>query len=79
MATSAAVNAGSHFCRDCGGPITERGGLAWCENTTTQGQQQIPQDRCDNLGRQRRRFCEECGLAVNGVLPCAAGHPASIP
>jgi hypothetical protein len=79
MATTAAVNVGSQFCRDCGGPITERGGLAWCENTTTQGQQQIPQDRCENLGRQHRRFCEQCGLPVNGIQPCVSGHLASVP
>lgn len=79
MATSAAVNAGSLFCRDCGGQITERGGLAWCENTTTVGKQQIAQDRCQNLGRLGRRFCEECGLPVNGVQPCPRGHQASAP
>lgn len=79
MATTAAVNAGSHFCRDCGGPITERGGLAWCENTTTHGQQQVPQDRCENLGRLRRRFCEECALPVDGEQPCAQGHVAGTP
>jgi hypothetical protein len=79
MATSAAVNAGSRFCRDCGGPITERGGLSWCENTTTQGEQQFSQDRCENLGRQRRRFCEHCGRRVNGVQPCEAGHRATVP
>lgn len=79
MATSAAVNVGSQFCRDCGGHITSRGGLAWCENTTMEGQQQIPRDHCENLGRQRRRFCERCGLRVNGVLPCAEGHKASVP
>lgn len=79
MVTTAAVNAGSSYCRDCGGPVTERGRLAWCENTTRMGTQQVRQDRCENLGRQRRRFCEQCGRPVNGVQPCAAGHAASNP
>jgi len=79
MATGAAVNAGSRFCRACGGPITERGGFAWCANTTTHGEQQVPQDSCENLGRHRRRFCEQCGLPVDGLQPCAAGHRASVP
>ena len=79
MATSAAVNGGSKFCRDCGGPITERGGLAWCENTTTHGQQKDRKDRCDNLGRERRRFCEQCGKPVQGVQPCDMAHKASFP
>lgn len=74
MATKAAVKAGSHFCRDCGGKITERGGLAWCENTTNKGDQQRRQDHCDNLVQGNRRFCEECGLPVKGVTPCNLGH-----
>lgn len=79
MATTAPVNAGSHFCRDCGGPVVPGHPFGWCANSTTQGQQQIPQDRCENLGRQRRRFCEHCGLPVNGVQDCAAGHHAAVP
>jgi hypothetical protein len=37
MAAQQAVNAGSHFCRDCGGPVEPRSGLSWCANTTTVG------------------------------------------
>ncbi len=33
MATTAAVSSGSRFCRDCGGPVTNREELAWCVNT----------------------------------------------
>jgi hypothetical protein len=63
MATRAAVNAGSRFCRDCGGPITERGGFAWCENGA-------PQDVCANSTRIDRRFCEHCGEADPGPGAC---------
>jgi hypothetical protein len=36
-----------------------------------------PQQLCDTPGRQRRHFCEECGLPVTGVAPCPKGmlHP----
>lgn len=78
MATMQAVNAGSGFCRDCGGRITSRGGLAWCENTTTVGSQQEPKDRCQNLSKLTRRYCEHCGQAVQG-LRYSCGHEPTHP
>ncbi len=49
MATQQAVNSGSQFCRDCGGPVQPQAGLSWCANTTTSGSQQDPKDVCQNL------------------------------
>jgi hypothetical protein len=57
MATPGAVNSGSKFCRDCGGPVTTRGGFQWCENTD-------PKPKCELLPRTRRNFCEWCGEPV---------------
>lgn len=79
MATKAAVNAGSKFCRDCGGPIPPAELVAWCPNTTTHGHQQISQDHCRNLSRDERRFCEECGQPVSGIIPCRLKHKPSTP
>jgi hypothetical protein len=81
MATSRAVNAGSEFCRDCGGPITERGEFAWCENTADGREQVIPKDDCRNLTMHDRLFCEHCRAAMTGVpqrcLNC--GRPPTRP
>lgn len=79
VATKNPVKAGSKFCRDCGGPVTTRGRFSWCENTTRAGSQQSPRDRCANLGREARLFCEQCGLPVEGIMPCARGHMALNP
>jgi hypothetical protein len=70
MATQQAVNAGSNYCRDCGGPIKPRDELAWCENITTSGSQQDPKDVCENLTKHTRRFCEHCGQAIAGPIRC---------
>jgi hypothetical protein len=75
MATPGAVNSGSNFCRDRGGPTTTRGGFQWCENTQ-------PKLKCELLGRTKRKFCEWCGKPV--ALPVCysaecQGKAASIP
>lgn len=79
MATTSAVNAGSTFCRDCGGSITERGGLAWCENTTEHGNAIDPKDHCETLGRRRRLFCEQCQCRLANEGVCPNGHVGSNP
>lgn len=78
MATAHAVNAGSKYCRACGGPIESRGGLAWCVNRPDLGTQKVPLERCANLSKQKRRFCEHCGDRVDGLrAPC--GHQPTHP
>lgn len=80
MATEAAVNAGSACCRDCGGRVTSRGGLAWCENdTNTSGSQVDPKDHCDNLAMHDRVFCEHCRHRVGGAARCPCGTAATRP
>jgi hypothetical protein len=74
MATQQAVNGGSQFCRDCGGPIQPQGGLSWCTNTTTNGIQQDPKDVCQNLTKRDRQFCEHCGNPVVGPVQCGSCH-----
>lgn len=79
MASTSAVNAGSQFCRDCGGTITERGGLAWCENTTANGDAVDPKDICRTLRRSERNYCEYCREPVEGEAPCKRRHTPSTP
>jgi len=55
MATRDAVNPGAKYCRFCGGPITQRGDFAWCENN--------PSVVCENMHRDTRKYCEHCGKA----------------
>ena len=62
MATHAAVNEGSKFCRFCGGPTTERGGFCWCENA--------PSEKCELLIRSKRSYCELCGKRDPGGEVC---------
>jgi hypothetical protein len=78
MATRRNVNAGSVFCRDCGGPTVTAGGVSACPNTTTQGTQQVAQDVCENLAWQRRRFCEHCGLLAGNGAQCT-NPPCGLP
>jgi hypothetical protein len=70
MATQQAVNAGSHFCRDCGGPVQPQAGMSWCANTTTTGTQQDPKDVCQNLTKHSRQYCEHCGRPISGPIRC---------
>ena len=58
MATKMAVNAGSKFCRDCGGPIRPGGSYAYCANTS-------PKADCLNLRAAQRVHCEHCGALTN--------------
>src|SRR3989338_1112526 len=70
MATHKAVNAGSRFCRDCGDPVTSRGGLAWCENMPSSGIQLDSKDPCRNLTKNNRIFCEHCQHRIEGPMIC---------
>ena len=79
MATQEPVRSGCSYCRDCGGSITDKGGLSWCENTSTTGDAVEPKDRCELLGMRRRNYCEQCGLSVNGAVPCNKGHQPTAP
>ena len=80
MATQNAVNAGSRFCRDCGGPVAVRDEFVWCENTTTQGTQKAGKDVCRNLTAQTRLFCEHCGACIKGPVACGVcDRPATRP
>lgn len=72
MVTSSNVAAGSKWCRDCGGPITEFGGLATCANLEFEGQQLTPQDVCETLGPMRRRYCEHCRAEDPGPGICSS-------
>ena len=80
MATPAPVRPGSRYCRDCGGSVTDKGGgYVWCENTATSGDALDPKDRCELLGMQRRSYCEQCQLPVNGAARCGNVHPPTAP
>lgn len=72
MATLKNVSAGSKYCRDCGGPITEGGGLATCENRESGGKQLTPQDVRETLGPMRRRYCEHCRAEDPGPGICSS-------
>ena len=72
MATRAAVNQGSQFCRHCGGPITARGGFAWCQNIQ-------PLAECDNLTHYNRLFCEHCCWPNPGPGQCPNPRCGRIP
>ena len=73
MATLKAVSSGSRFCRDCGGTVTRRGGLQWCEHTS-------PKPVCENLTRERRLYCEHCRHADPGLGRCPrCRQPPTIP
>jgi hypothetical protein len=76
MATQRNVADGSRWCRDCGGATTIGGGRATCANRAADGTQLIAQDVCENLGPERRRFCEQCRGAEPSAGRCVhCGQP----
>lgn len=70
MATSKAVNAGSVYCRDCGGPVERREGYSWCENTPAGGKQLAPKSDCQNFTMHDRAYCEHCAFPIGGPQVC---------
>ena len=62
MGTTRPVRGGSKFCRDCGEPTVTIAGDTTCVNLNRP---------CENLGRERRRFCEHCAAANPGPDRCA--------